>query len=105
MGNLEKPLTWGLVIVLLGYLFVINCECGEENTCTLNNGFNIGIEDDAIEVKKKIRVEIQVEDENLDVDSIVDTVLEDIEMEGDVDTLIEINIDLTEDEEETTTEE
>jgi len=41
MGNLEKPLTWGLVIVLLGYLFIVNCECGEESSCPLNNGFNI----------------------------------------------------------------
>ena len=30
MGNLEKPLTWILVIGLLGYLFVANCTCGEE---------------------------------------------------------------------------
>lgn len=98
MGNMEKPLTWGLVIVLLGYLFVVNCECGEDSTCTLNNGFNIGFEDDSKEVKKEIRVEIQVEDESIDVDSLVDAVLEDIEMEGDVDTVIEINIDLTEEE-------
>ena len=41
MENLEKPLTWGLVIVLLGYLFIANCECGEESSCPLNNGFNI----------------------------------------------------------------
>ena len=101
MGNMEKPLTWGLVIVLLGYLFVVNCECGEESACPLNNGFNIGFEDDATEVKKEIKVEIQVEDENIDVDSIVDAVLEDIDMEGDVDTVIEINTDLTEDESET----
>ena len=102
MGNLEKPLTWGLVIVLLGYLFVANCECGEESTCPLNNGFNIGFEDGARKVNKEIRVEIQVEDENLNIDSIVDAVLENIDMEGDSDTLIEINIDLTEEEAETT---
>ena len=41
MGNLEKPLTWGLTILLLGYLFVANCKCGEESTCSLNNEFNI----------------------------------------------------------------
>jgi len=41
MGNLEKPLTWALVIVFVGYLFAANCECGEESTCSLNNGFNI----------------------------------------------------------------
>ena len=41
MGNLEKPLTWGLTILLLGYLFAANCKCGEESACSLNNGFNI----------------------------------------------------------------
>ena len=41
MGNLEKPLTWGLVIVFVGYLFAANCKCGQESTCSLNNGFNI----------------------------------------------------------------
>ena len=30
MGNLERPLTWILIIGLLGYLFVANCTCGEE---------------------------------------------------------------------------
>ena len=98
MGNLEKPLTWGLVIVLLGYLFVANCECGEDATCTLNNGFNIGFEDGATEVNKEIRVEVHVEGEL--INNLQDTVLEDIYMEGDSDTLIEINIDLTEEEEE-----
>ena len=41
MGNLEKPLTWVLGIVFVGYLFIANCECGEESVCSLNNGFNI----------------------------------------------------------------
>ena len=41
MENIEKPLTWGLVILLLGYLFVANCECGEGSTCPLNNEVNI----------------------------------------------------------------
>ena len=41
MGNLEKPLTWGLAIIFVGYLFIVNCKCEEENACVLNNGFNI----------------------------------------------------------------
>jgi len=41
MGNLEKPLTWILGIAFVGYLFMVNCECSEETTCPLNNGFNI----------------------------------------------------------------
>jgi hypothetical protein len=93
MGNLEKPLTWGLVIVLLGYLFIANCDCGEEASCTANNGFNIESANLDSEVKQEIRVEIQVEDENLNVDSIVDAVLEDIDMEGNIDTVIEIDLE------------
>ena len=41
MEKFKKPLTWVLGIVFVGYLFIANCECGEENTCPLNNGFNI----------------------------------------------------------------
>jgi hypothetical protein len=41
MGNFEKPLTWVLAIVLLGYLFVANCDCGDGTTCPLNSAFNI----------------------------------------------------------------
>ena len=93
MGKFEKPLTWILIIGILGYLFM-------ENGCKTEY---------STEVKKEIRVEIkdwdeiQVEDENLNIDSMVDKVIENIDIEGDVDTVIEINIDLT-DEEETTEE-
>ena len=63
MGNLEKPLTWVLGIVFVGYLFIANCECGEGSICPLNNGFNIGFEEATEEVKQEIRVEIKVEEE------------------------------------------
>jgi hypothetical protein len=79
MGKLEKPLTWILVVGLLGYLFMGDCcktECSSD-------------------VKKEIRVEIQTDDESINVDSIVDAVLESIDT-TDADTLIEIKIDLTE---------
>jgi hypothetical protein len=79
MGKLEKPLTWILVVGLLGYLFMGNCcktECSSD-------------------VKKEIRVEIQTDDESINVDSIEDAVLESIDT-TDADTLIEIKIDLTE---------
>ena len=85
MGKSEKPLTWILVIGILGYLFMGNYGKTECST----------------EVKKEIRVEIQVEDENLNIDSMVDKVIENIDIEGDDDTVIEINIDLTEEEETT----
>ncbi|MDC0249334.1 hypothetical protein OAK24_00465 [Flavobacteriales bacterium] len=81
MGNLEKPLTWVLAIVLLGYLFIANCECGEGTTCTLNNGFNIGYESDT-KLAEDISVEIKVADKSIDVDSIVDAVLEEIELDA-----------------------
>ena len=96
MGNLEKPLTWGLVIVLLGYLFIANWDCGEEASCTANNDFNIESENLDSEVKQEIKVEIQIEDESLNVDSILGAVLEDIDTEGNLDTVIKI--DLTEEE-------
>ena len=79
MGKLEKPLTWILVVGLLGYLFMGDCcktECSSD-------------------VKKEIRVEMQTDDESINVDSIVDAVLESIDT-TDADTLIEIKIDLTE---------
>jgi len=85
MGKFEKPLTWILVIGILGYLFMVNYGKTECST----------------EVKKEIRVEILVEDENLNIDSMVDKVIENIDIEGDVDTVIEMNIDLTEEEETT----
>ena len=56
MGKFEKPLTWILIIGILGYLFMVNCYKTECST----------------EVKKEIRVEIKVEDENLNIDSIVE---------------------------------
>ena len=52
MGNLEKPLTWVLGIVFVGYLFIANCECGEGSACPLNNGFNISNTDINVDVLK-----------------------------------------------------
>ena len=85
MGKYERPLTWILLLGILGYLFAENCFKTECST----------------EVKKEIRVEIKVEDENLNIDSMVDTVIENIDIEGEIDTVIEINIDLTEEKETT----
>ena len=79
MENLEKPLTWVLIIVLLGYLFIANYKHGEAASCTANNNFNIEFKDNAIDVKQEIKVEIELEDETLNVDSIVYAVLEDID--------------------------
>lgn len=70
MGNLERPLTWGLAIVLMGYLFIANCECGEGTICPVNSAFNIsssGINANALEVDvpetvTEVTVEVTVED-------------------------------------------
>ncbi|MFQ3332729.1 MAG: hypothetical protein ACI84S_000891 [Thalassomonas sp.] len=67
MGNLEKPLTWGLTILLLGYLFVANCKCGEESTCSLNNGFNIsnaGLNGDVLKVDVPETIEEEISTTN-----------------------------------------
>ena len=85
MGKYERPLTWILLLGILGYLFAENCFKTECST----------------ELQKEIRVEIKVEDKNLNIDSMVNTVIENIDIAGEVDTVIEINIDLTEDEETT----
>lgn len=66
MGNLERPLTWGLAIVLMGYLFIANCECGEGTICPVNSAFNIsssGINANALEVDVPETVtEVTIED-------------------------------------------
>ena len=88
MGNIEKPLTWALAIVLLSYLFIANSNIGEESSCKSNNGFNIESENETINVNQEIQVGILVDDENLNIDSIVDTVLEDIDMEDNIDSIM-----------------
>ena len=86
MKNLRKPLTWGLVIVLLGYLFIANCDC-EDASCTFfkcsNNELNIESENDTIKPQNKL-IEIQAEDENLNSDSMA---------KGDIDTVIKIDLE------------
>jgi len=86
MGNLERPLTWVLAIVLLGYLFIANCECGEGTTCTVNYEFNIGNEIDT-KLEESISIDIKIEDESIDVDSIIDAVLEEIELDTETETV------------------
>ena len=92
MVNLEKPLTWVLVVVVLGYLFISNCNFGGEASCSENNGFNIESVNETIDIKQEIQVEIQLEDESLNIDSMVNEVLEDIDMQAYIDTAIEIDL-------------
>lgn len=89
MENLEKPLTWVLIIVLLGYLFTTNI--GSENDSSFTIKY---LKMDSVEIidtpagEKKC---VKIEDDSLNVDSIIDAVLEDIDMK--IDTLIEIELE------------
>lgn len=90
MGNLERPLTWGLAIVLMGYLFIANCECGEGKICPLNSAFNIsssGINANALEVDvpetvTEVTVEVTVEDTAIETSADGTDVSVEIETEG-----------------------
>jgi len=52
MGKFEKPLTWILIIGILGYLFMGNC-CKTNSECDSKNSFNWSekVQDSEIEVK------------------------------------------------------
>ena len=89
MENIEKPLTWVLVIVLLGYLFATNIGSENDSSFTIKD-----LKMDSVEIidtqagEKKC---VKIEDDSLNVDSIIDAVLEDIDMK--IDTLIEIELE------------
>ena len=89
MENLEKPLTWVLVIVLLGYLFTTNIGSENDSSFTIKD-----LKMDSVEIidtpdgEKKC---VKIEGDSLNVDSIIDAVLEDIDMK--IDTLIEIELE------------
>ena len=89
MENHEKPLTWVLIIVLLGYLFTTNIGSENDSSFTIKD-----LKMDSVEIidtpagEKKC---VKIEDDSLNVDSIIDAVLEDIDMK--IDTLIEIELE------------
>ena len=89
MENLEKPLTWVLVIVLLSYLFTTNIGSENDSSFTIKD-----LKMDSVEIidtptgEKKC---VKIEDDSLNVDSIIDAVLEDIDMK--IDTLIELELE------------
>ena len=91
MENIEKPLTWILVIVLLGYLFTTNIGSENDSSFIIKNPKMYSVEIiDTTAGKKKC---VKIEDDSLNVDSIIDAVLEDIDMKGNIDTLIEIELE------------
>ena len=89
MENIEKPLTWVLVIVLLGYLFATNIGSENDSSFTIKD-----LKMDSVEIIETPAGEkkcVKIEDDSLNVDSIIDAVLEDIDMK--IDTLIEIELE------------
>jgi hypothetical protein len=85
MENLEKPLTWVLVIVLLGYLFTTNIGSENNFSFTINNP-----KMDSVEIidtpAGKIKC-IKIEDDSLNVDSIIDAVIEEIDIKSNTDSI------------------
>jgi len=68
MENLERPLTLGLAIVLLGYLLIANSQIGQGDNCKINNSFNIsssGINAIALEVDIPEIIEEELLEEEL----------------------------------------
>ena len=81
MGNIEKPLTWVLIVVSLGLLFT-------ENYQNLDLKFENGIS--TSKNKAEIKDINLSQDMNLDIDSIVSAVIENIDMKIGGDTAIKI---------------
>ena len=89
MENIEKPLTWVLVIVLLGYLFATNIGSENDSSFTIKDLKMGSVE--IIDTPDGGKKCVKIEDDSLNVDSIIDAVLEDIDMK--IDTLIEIELE------------
>ncbi|MDC0204759.1 hypothetical protein OAJ65_03070, partial [Flavobacteriales bacterium] len=84
MGKLETPLTWALVILVLGYFIAGNC-CKVESNDQTNNGFSWSTTSDELILPVKT---IGFGDSPVNVDSILEAVLQEvsdtIELENDV---------------------
>ena len=74
MGKLETPLTWALVILVLGYFIVGNC-CKVQSDDQTNNGFSWSTASDKVNVE----VEIITDDSAINVDSIIEALLQEVD--------------------------
>ena len=74
MGKLETPLTWALTILILGYFTLNNC-CKVESNDAINNGFSWSTPSG--EVKEE--VEMITTDNAINVDSIIEAVLQEVD--------------------------
>jgi hypothetical protein len=79
MDKLETPLTWALVILILGYFIAGNC-CKVQSNDQTNNGFSWSTTDSEVQVEVKI-----ITDTDINVDSIIDAVL------AEVDSVLEVS--------------
>jgi len=68
MRKLETPLTWALVILVLGYFIAGNC-CKVQSNDQINNGFSWSTVSDKATVDTE---EIITEDNAINVDSILE---------------------------------
>ena len=76
MKNLERPLTWGLGLLFIIGLFIVNCKCGDETIYPLNKEFNttnsgvyqFALEVDVPETVTEATEEVIVEDCDTTVD-------------------------------------
>jgi len=73
MDKLETPLTWALVILILGYFIVGNC-CKVQPNDQTNNGFSWSTADSEVQVEIEI-----ITDTDINVDSIIDAVLAEVD--------------------------
>ena len=81
MGNLEKPLTWGLGILFVLGLFILNCECSDGTTCPINKTFNIStssINGDGLKVDVAETITEEVEAAEEEVPEEVETTVDDV---------------------------
>ena len=91
MGKFEKPLTWILIIGILGYLFMGNC-CKTNSECDSKNSFNWSekVQDSEIEVK------IIATDTDINIDSMITVVVNELEGDSTMKIMLEgIDLDTT----------
>ena len=91
MGKFEKPLTWILIIGILGYLFMGNC-CKTDSECDSKNSFNWSekVQDSEIEVK------IIATDTDINIDSMITVVVNELEGDSTMKIMLEgIDLDTT----------
>ena len=74
MGKLETSLTWVLVILSLGYFIAGNC-CKVQSNDQTNNGFSWSTASE----KESAELEIITEDNAINVDSILEAVLQEVD--------------------------